>query len=204
MTEAYTSPDTDPFHVQEAKLLAQRIFLHVGQDPNFDESLGLKFCHQVHFYKPRTCDVWMEYFPMPEIALGNGSSWLEDPSFDDLAPAVTFMVTHEHKGLHHSTMGPDVYVPDAFFGNDGILYGAYNEFFINSLGQSRRVDKLFLLFGPVTTDDIEDSYEPQLDLSPKASDLCERVNLFDPSDYEMIGHYLNQIEQGELIKVEYS
>jgi hypothetical protein len=71
---------------------------------------------------------------------------------------------------------------------------------INKLGQSYREDTLSLDLGNELTGRIPKHQYPQLEASPQISDLGTHINPFEQGDYELIGYYLDQIDQGQLVK----
>jgi hypothetical protein len=189
MSEAYHLPETDAFQVEEAKHLARRIFLRQTSHPDFREGLRMNEYFWMLCSSPLTNDeVIMGYVPKSKTLWEkNELSLIEAPAGFDF-PAVTF--TAHHNGLYHSAIGP---VPRYLWSGNRTLYSVSNYFVLNEAGQAYREDTLQKIpapFGYI-------AYTPNAMhiTEPQESELGTRINLLEPSDYEMIGHYLNRIDQ---------
>ena len=179
-----SGPDSDPFHIQEAKRFYERIKALSLGDALYSYASYFKFdkalVYLQDFPTPRFCDDDMILFPVV------------DKSFKFDCPSVKLMVLGEV--LHHSTVGD---VPGAFVGSDGLIYEADNRYVINSLGQTYREDTLLVEPDPEMVKEFSNVGYPHLDIAPNESDLGARMNPFDGGDFELIGHYLNRIDRGE-------
>jgi hypothetical protein len=189
MSELYRLPETDAFHVEEAKRLARRIILRQSSHPDFKENLRMNEYSWLRCSSPdKNDEVIMGYIPKPEFkGYNNELSLVEAPAGFDF-PAVTF--TANHNALYHSAIGP---VPQYLWSGNRTLYSVSNQFVLNEAGQAYREDSIQRIpapFGYIAY--IPNAMHIE---QPQESELGTRINLLDPSDYEMIGYYLNRIDQ---------
>jgi hypothetical protein len=196
MTEAYTSPDGDPFHLQEAKQFFDRMkVLHLS---NPVSELPPYKRENSSFFKSDRSIVIVRYYPTRRISEDDKKVFsVIDESFQFEYPSVTFRLTGNF--LYHSLIGNvSRYVPRRFLGSSGELYEAHNRFVINSVGQSYREDSLIVILDHELMGRTPKQEYPQLEISADITDITTRMNPLDEGDYELIGYYLDQIDQGRL------
>ena len=189
MLEAYRLPETDEFHIEEAKRLANGMLLRLTTCPDFEESVRVNEYFYLRRSNPETNDeIIIGYYPKSKARRNNQELSLVDPPEGFDFPAVCLTVLHN--GLYHSAIGP---VPKYTWSGDRKVYLVTNRFLLNESGQTYREDKLGVIpvsLGYVLT--IPNAIRVE---KPEESDIGVRINPLEPSDYEMIGYYLNQIDR---------
>ena len=191
MPEAYQLPETDESYIEEAKRLADRMLLRLTSSPDFEEGLKINEYFYLHRSNPETNDeIIIGYYPRSKATRNNQELSLVkvNPPEGFEFPAVCFTVLHS--GLYHSAVGP---VPKYVWSGNRKVYIVTNRFLLNESGQANREDNLGV---------ISDSLGYVLDIpnairieKPEESDLGAHINPLEPSDYEMIGYYLNQLDR---------
>lgn len=191
MHEALTIPDSDPIQSREAIRMFDLI-IDLMNKQGHTYLQNLVDGSYSHFIKDGECDIVLMYLSPPLNRADITTFSRHSISSGIARPTVTFDVVHH--GLYHSSVGA---VPQYFVGGDGVLYGTSNMFVLNGFGQSYRQDTLSLELRRSELSKEDRHVYPQLEITPQVPDLGIRNNPIEPNDYELIGHYLHQIEEGE-------